>query len=439
MKKALFVLMCIALVCTLMPIMAMADTFGDYTEEAFAALDVTTVIRDENSTTGYYVTFRYKDAEATRVHIFGEWAFTDPHYAGLGESMSVGPEEWQNGYVTWGTWPTNEMVKNEATGIWSYTIPLPSGSWNYRFYVGGDEGTAVNDYTGAVRTWDPNNVPNIYDPTATDLTNDESSSSIFVPYDPEKQSESLDFSVETPRDGENGTILYDAVTVSDGSSASFGIYLPYGFNAERKEPYPVLVLTHGGGGTESSWIVQGQIGNILDNLIAEGKVEPFVLVTPNLTDYPSPRHVFDRPMIMSNILDYILPYMVENYNVSANPDQRAIGGMSMGGATTYYALFNHTEEFRYYLPMSGFISREYEPDYTMEALKTRVISIGAGWFDFCLADVAEDFMAQAMNLTAMNNFAANGIPYSADLVASGHAWVTWRHNIAWMLENVLWK
>ncbi len=194
-----------------------------------------------------------------------------------------------------------------------------------------------------------------------------------------------------------------------------------------------------GGGTESSWIVQGQIGNILDNLIAKGKVEPMILVTPNLSDYPSPQHVFDRPIILSNVLEYILPHMVENYNASSDPDRRGFGGLSMGGATTYYALFNHTDEFKYYLPMSGFISREYEPDYTMEALKTKVISIGAGWYDFCLADTGEDRMAQAMNLTIMNNFGANGIPYSADLVASGHAWVTWRHNIAWMLENVLWK
>lgn len=48
-------------------------------------------------------------------------------------------------------------------------------------------------------------------------------------------------------------------------------------------------------------------------------------------------------------------------------------------------------------------------------------------------------MAQQINLTMMSNFGSNGIPCSVDPVASGDAWVTWRHSIAWMLENVLWK
>lgn len=353
--------------------------------------------------------------------------------------MNAAPDEWEDGYITFGKWPTADMVKNEETGVWSYTIPLPSGSWNYRFYIGGADGAEVSDFTDAVCTWDPNNVPTLYDYEADDFTNDELLSSVYVPYDAEKQANSLDFSLEAPRDDQHGTVLFDEVEVSDGSQASFGIYLPYGYDKNREEAYPIFVLLHGGGGTESSWINQGALPRILDNMIAEGKLEPTIVITPNCSDYPSEQFLFNRPMILSNVLEYMLPYMVENYHASADRERRAFGGLSMGGATTYYALFNHTEEFQYYFPMSGFISKEYEPDYTKESLKDVTICVASGITDFCLADTREDFMSASNTLTIMENFTANGIAYTCDIVKTGHDWVTWRQNLPYMLENVLWK
>ena len=439
MKKGIAIVLSACLLC--MPLTVSAVTYDGYTQEEFDALQVTTVIASQDSPTGYYVTFRYPDAGVDRVRIYGEWSFTDPHKAGLGgKSMNASPDEWQNGYINYGSWPTAEMTFNEAAGVWEYTIPLPSGSWGYRFYVGGAEGADLKDYTDAVISSDPHNMPLIYDYEAEDKTNDEYLSIIYVPYDAEKQSLCYDYSLEAPfTEGEGGTVLFDAVEVSDGSTASFGIYLPPAFDASREEPYPILVLLHGGGGTESSWINQASLKNVMDNLTAQGKVEPTIIVTPNCTDYGSRQFVFDRPMIMSNVIDYILPHMVEKYNASQEASRRGFGGLSMGGATTFYALFNFPEEFDYYLPMSGFISKEYEPDYTMEILKEKKVGFGAGLNDFCLADTGEDFMATAKMLTIMNNFSANGIDYVSDLVPTGHDWGAWRRILAYMLEYFLWK
>lgn len=101
----------------------------------------TTVVKSEDSPTGYYVTFRYKDPDSGRVRIYGEWAFSDLDHSTVVTSLNATPEEWQDGYTVWQTsgWPTADMVLDEETGIWSYTIPLPNGTYNYRFYVGGAE------------------------------------------------------------------------------------------------------------------------------------------------------------------------------------------------------------------------------------------------------------------------------------------------------------
>lgn len=70
---------------------AMAATYEGYTEEEFAALEQTTVVKSEDSPTGYYVTFRYKDPDASRVRIYGEWRFSDIESASYFTSQNAAP------------------------------------------------------------------------------------------------------------------------------------------------------------------------------------------------------------------------------------------------------------------------------------------------------------------------------------------------------------
>jgi enterochelin esterase-like enzyme len=415
--------------------------------------EVTTVWQSDESPTGYYVTFRYKDPDATRVRIWGEWLFSDLAHATVSTGLDAMPDEWQDGYIVWtpGGWPTSDMTKDEETGIWSYTIPLPNGTWNYRFYVGGSPDAELTDYTDAVMTWDPNNPPLLYDYEADDLTESEYLSDIYVPYDPEKQANTFRREEEAPRNGENGEAFFSEVTTDDGFLETFGVYLPYEFDVDRAEPYPVLVLMHGGAGAESDWFNNGLV-NILDNMIAEGRLEPTVVVTPNYQD-PDVSFAWDFPLILDRVVNGILPYMVENYNVSEDANRRAFGGLSMGGGTTMYSYFHNTDDFQYFLAMSPVLMAGIEPDYSVENLSERTLWIGYGDYDFVamfsVIRYSEDETDEATPLWGgpgvgnMNQYfvdlAGAGIPFTNLEVPYGHTWGLWRHCAIYAFDSVLWQ
>jgi hypothetical protein len=68
-----------------------------------------------------------------------------------------------------GKWPTVDMTPDAEPGIWAYTLPLPNGTWVYRFYVGGVENAELTDRPDAEQVWDPTNPPLLYDYEATDM------------------------------------------------------------------------------------------------------------------------------------------------------------------------------------------------------------------------------------------------------------------------------
>lgn len=420
---------------------------------AGTAIAQAVVSPSEESPTGYYVTFQYKDPDATRVRIYGEWWFSDFAHASVRTSLNATPEEWQDGYTVWKgskQWPTVDMTKGDD-GVWSYTIPLPAGTWNYRFYVGGSPDADLTDYTDAVVTWDPENVPLLYDYEADDLTNDEYLSSVYVPWDADKQAKTMRRDEEAPRDGENGEILFSEVTNThaDGFIASFGIYLPYEFDVNRAEPYPVLVILHGGGGAEGSWFNNG-LANILDNMIAEGRLEPTVVVTPT----NGTGREWNRPLILDNVVNYILPYMVENYNVSEDINRRAFGGLSMGGATVMYGYFHNTDDFQYFLPMSPPMLEDVKPDYTIANLSERTLWFAYGYWDFVkLRGLYSLFPDADGNLVLLSparqpegsvyeyliKLSEVGVPFTNLELPFGHDWVLWRKAVVYAFDNVLWK
>ena len=101
------------------------------------------VIHTGTAPTGYQVTFRYYDPAATTVQVRGEWFFSSPAGTTTTSSQGLLPAQWQPGdfpiaYPNQGpapNWPVAQMTLNKATGVWSYTTPLPSGTFTYGFYV----------------------------------------------------------------------------------------------------------------------------------------------------------------------------------------------------------------------------------------------------------------------------------------------------------------
>jgi enterochelin esterase-like enzyme len=136
---------------------------------------------------------------------------------------------------------------------------------------------------------------------------------------------------------EHGTIElieYDSKTV--GIKRKARVYTPPGYSPEKK--YPVLYLLHGIGGDENEWYRQGTPEVILDNLYAEGKLVPLIVVLPNgraAKDVgprdPIPRQSPAFAAFEQDLLDDLIPWIEKTYSVQSDRESRALAGLSMGG------------------------------------------------------------------------------------------------------------
>ena len=135
--------------------------------------------------------------------------------------------------------------------------------------------------------------------------------------------------------GKVETVEYDSKTV--GVKRKMLVYTPPGYSKDAK--YPVLYLLHGIGDTETGWIQKGSADAILDNLHADKKLVPMIVVMPNgrASADPPPANIFDRSQFDAfanfekDLLKDVIPYVESHYSVQADREHRALAGLSMGG------------------------------------------------------------------------------------------------------------
>jgi enterochelin esterase family protein len=172
------------------------------------------------------------------------------------------------------------------------------------------------------------------------------------------------------------------------------VYTPPGYNDSDKK-YPVLYLQHGGGENETGWSNQGHANLILDNLLAEGKANPFIIVMDNGT-WRMPEQSIQKPQedgkkrtwppegwangFKNTLLNDIIPMVEENYRTLSDASNRAMAGLSMGGMQTRIITLDNPEVFSYVGMFSGgSISLEdikKSPDFK-EKVKLLFISYGS--------------------------------------------------------------
>jgi enterochelin esterase family protein len=135
------------------------------------------------------------------------------------------------------------------------------------------------------------------------------------------------------------------------------VYTPAGYDGRRARPYPVVFLLHGLGDDAERWMNGGAANVILDNLIAQNKAVPMVLVTTlgyGVNNGPAgamaPESITGYTKIL---LDEVMPAVERSYNVSRDREERAIAGLSMGGAETLYTALNHLDKFAWMGSFSG--------------------------------------------------------------------------------------
>jgi enterochelin esterase-like enzyme len=132
------------------------------------------------------------------------------------------------------------------------------------------------------------------------------------------------------------------------------VYTPPCYYKDTQKRYPVLYLQHGGGENETGWSAQGRVNLIMDNLLAEGKANPFIIVMDNGTwSMGGARRREGEPWppqgwadgFKNTLLNDIIPMIDSGYRTLANPENRAMAGLSMGGMQTRAITLGHSEVF----------------------------------------------------------------------------------------------
>ena len=323
--------------------------------------------------TGYAVTFRYRGPRARLVQVEGDWYFSGPNLTTVEQSEGLPPSEWKPGDfavdpnqfadVNAGvklTWPVDNMKRDAADGVWSYTTPLPSGVFDYEFVVNcthpelttaqlADPNVPAS-FTGCPEIADPRNPP-WNDRDGVTHGSSVTYSQVYVPSDPTFRTVGYWWEAPTSPRGALTDITYRG---TDGPPATPGenrlaVYTPPGYDPHRRKPYPTLYLSHGYDNNEIDWAAGGDAANILDNLIDKHEIAPMVVVMPNAYWLAPPRPTrrgataYDR-----NLLGVIIPYVQSHYNVSQKPSERAFAGLSYGGFVASTLLLDHTHGFAYY-------------------------------------------------------------------------------------------
>jgi enterochelin esterase family protein len=155
------------------------------------------------------------------------------------------------------------------------------------------------------------------------------------------------------RRGNVSEVRFHSDTVGD--DRAFFVYTPPNYDAKRKEPYPVLYLLHGLGDDAQSWITQGGANITMDNLIAQGKAVPMVVVTPlgygTANGGQGPKDMLN--IFMKTLLEEVEPRVESGFNVSKDRKDHAIAGLSMGGAEATLVGLNNLSRFSYIGSFSG--------------------------------------------------------------------------------------
>ncbi len=155
------------------------------------------------------------------------------------------------------------------------------------------------------------------------------------------------------------------------------VYTPPGYEKDSKA-YPVLYLQHGWGEDETAWANQGHANLIMDNLIAEGKINPFIIVmTYGMTNEVKWGRIRDFKIdtFQTVLTDELIPYIDTHFRTLANQPNRAMAGLSMGGMETRMITLNKPEVFSHYALLSGGV---YAPEDIKDKSKVKLIFLSCG-------------------------------------------------------------
>ena len=221
------------------------------------------------------------------------------------------------------------------------------------------------------------------------------------------------------------------------------IYTPPQYESEPKKRFPILYLQHGAGENETGWGNQGRANLIMDNLIAEGKAKPFIIVMENGGGIGGPRpagvpvggpagvpsrgvvgpggRVFNFSAFERVLLDDLIPFVDKNYRTIANQPHRAMAGLSMGGMQTRAITLSHLDTFSQIGVFSGgSIAPADIADMKAFKKKVKVVFFSFGGREGGAASAKT-------NADALKQLEVDSYYYESPLTA--HEWQSWRRSL----------
>jgi enterochelin esterase family protein len=303
-------------------------------------------------------------------------------------------------------------MQRDDQGVWSVTTaPLAPDYYGYSFSVDG------------VHTMDALNsqlVPNLISP----------GNAVHVPGPP-----SLPWELNDVPHGEIHHHFYRTQVAAD--ERDYYVYTPPDYEKSGKQKYPVLYLLHGFSDDASGWTAVGRANVILDNLIAQGKAKPMIVVMPlgygtmemirlgwGAWDHTDVRDI-NFKNFTETLLTEVMPRVEGEYRIANNRESRAIAGLSMGGSESLLTGLNHLDKFSWIGAFSsGGIPEEFPKDFpSLDAKANQQIHL------LWIACGTED------HLIGLNrNFRAwlkdKGVKATEIETPGMHTWMVWRRNLA---------
>ncbi|MBN2274226.1 MAG: esterase [Bacteroidales bacterium] len=212
----------------------------------------------------------------------------------------------------------------------------------------------------------------------------------------------------------------------------FYMYTPPGYDDSSHTAYPVLYILHGGGEDERGWANQGKTDLILDNLIAEKKAVPMIVV---MVDGNMPSPAFGEDVLKAfeaELKQCVIPFVEKNYRVKTEAKYRALAGLSMGGLQTLYAGVNNTRLFSYLGVFSSGWIQPMQSDLASkqyEFMKNNAGLINSNLKQFWIAMGGKEDIAYNNCQLMLSKFDELKINYTYSEYPGGHTWPVWRNNL----------
>lgn len=294
---------------------------------------------------------------------------------------------------------TQPMTK-DGKGIWQVTVgPVKPDIYEYVFIVDGLQ--VVDPSNSWLKVW---------------LRN--SKNLVEIPGD-------------EPMFHEEQQVPHGALHIHKYQSRSLGVprqlylYTPPGYETNQQTKYPVLYLFHGFGDTEDAWTGVGRANLIMDNLIAQKKVKPFIIVMPYGHTPSSPpvmKSIGRYEAFEKDLIEDVIPYVQKCYRVSAEQKDRAVAGLSMGAGQSLTVGLGNLDLFGWVGAFSSAVPEQQnldkllkEPDSINEKLK--LLWIGCG---------KQDFLFEA-NQKFLERLKTDKITHTGHITEGAHEWRIWRN------------